>query len=157
MTVKSPIYPPSYTLPSKLVLYKLIFRACCGAPTDSDTAQLKSWVESYEDQEALRAQLSTAQLVAFVPDGAVLPRAAGHLDTPLGGRSVVAFQSPSSLTTTVSSFNFSIIGFVVVFVFINVAAFLLYCSMYTKSDCKQRSSHVNRVLVSWVCCTSICQ
>ena len=65
----------------------------------------------------MRAQLSTAHLIAFVPDGAVLPRAAGHLDTPLGGRSVVAFQSPPSLKTTVSSFNFFkflLLGFVVV-------------------------------------------
>ena len=64
---------------------------------------MRSWVESYEDQEYLRAQLDAKGLVAFVPDGAVLPRAAGNLDTPLSGGDVVAFKSPPSTAVEVGA------------------------------------------------------
>ncbi|XP_063695351.1 uncharacterized protein LOC134826784 [Bolinopsis microptera] len=84
-------------------VHNIVIRACCGESTDK--TELQNWVESYEDQEALRKQLSAAQLIAFVPDGAILPRSAGHLDTPHSGRGVVSFQSPPSLKVTLKCPN----------------------------------------------------
>ena len=65
-----------------------------------DSGTVQRWVECYEDQESLRGQLEGLGLVAFVPDGAVLPREAGDKDTPLRGN-VVKFTSPPSLSVTV--------------------------------------------------------
>ena len=81
----------------------IVFRACCGEARD--TAVVRRWCEVHEDQEALREQLHQAGLVAFVPDGAILPRAAGHLDTPLTGTGVVAFESPDSVKITMKCPN----------------------------------------------------
>ncbi|KAH9162977.1 hypothetical protein LEN26_000709 [Aphanomyces euteiches] len=44
--------------------------------------------------------LSSQNLVAFVADGAILPRESGHLDTPLGCPPAKPFQSPESLIHT---------------------------------------------------------
>jgi predicted ABC-class ATPase len=54
-------------------------------------------VTSVSDQEWLRRQLPHAGLVAFIADGAVLPRAAGDSDLPLTDPTVVPFTSPPSL------------------------------------------------------------
>ena len=51
-----------------------------------------------EDQEALREMLRAEGLVAFVADGAVLPRASGVSDKPL--RDAVPFASPETLRRT---------------------------------------------------------
>merc|ERR1719409_1445676 len=59
--------------------------------------KLRNHIFSVEDQEWLRNQLDSAGLVAFVPDGAILPRASGADDRPMSGSGVVAFQSPSTL------------------------------------------------------------
>ena len=48
-----------------------------------------------EDQEAIRSQLKEKHLVAFVADGAVLPRESGISSRPM--RDSVAFSSPDSL------------------------------------------------------------
>ena len=53
-------------------------------------------VETVEDADALRRQLAEKKLVAFLPDGAVLPRESGVSDRPLCGE-VVPFHSPDSL------------------------------------------------------------
>ena len=50
-----------------------------------------------EDADALRAQLSARGLIAFVADGAVLPRASGVDDRPAAARAVVPFHAPDSL------------------------------------------------------------
>ncbi len=50
-----------------------------------------------EDSSALRAQLADHGLVAFVREGAVLPRRSGIDDTPLARARAVAFESPESL------------------------------------------------------------
>jgi predicted ABC-class ATPase len=55
------------------------------------------FVELIENQEHLRAQLEERGLVAFVADGAVLPRASGASDRPLSGDAAVPFESPESL------------------------------------------------------------
>lgn len=53
-----------------------------------------------EDARALRAQLDQRGLVAFVGDGALLPRLSGVSDEPLAATEAVAFRSPPSLRVT---------------------------------------------------------
>lgn len=88
-----------------------------------DAAALRRHVECVEDSQALRSQLAGLKLVAFVADGALLPRASGASDLPLasgGGGSggardgalgggggggvscaVVPFRAPDSLAVEV--------------------------------------------------------
>ena len=65
--------------------------------SSQDQAALKKHVECVEDQAFLRCQLSGANLVAFVRDGAVLPRASGADDRPMDESNVTLFKSPESL------------------------------------------------------------
>jgi predicted ABC-class ATPase len=67
-----------------------------------DTAAATVHVACVEDQDALRAQLPALGLVAFVGDGACLPRASGASDAPLSQAASVAFASPSELAVTVT-------------------------------------------------------
>lgn len=62
---------------------------------DCDFNELVMHVDSVDDQVWLQSQLKTHGLVAFVRDGAVLPRASGADDRPL--LDGLPFQSPSSL------------------------------------------------------------
>ena len=64
-----------------------------------DQDQCLSFVECVENQEAIRRQLDESGLVAFVANGAVLPRETGISDRPLSGDHVVSFQAPKSLET----------------------------------------------------------
>ena len=57
---------------------------------------LQKHVQSVEDQEYLRHQLSVSNLVAFVRDGAVLPRVSGADDRPMDLSNVTLFRSPDS-------------------------------------------------------------
>lgn len=50
------------------------------------------------DQALLRVQMKEQKLLAFVADGAILPRASGVSDKPMKG--AVAFESPGSLRVT---------------------------------------------------------
>ncbi len=50
-----------------------------------------------EDADALRAMLTEHGLIAFVADGAILPRASGVDDRPLNAAEVVPFRTPESL------------------------------------------------------------
>lgn len=61
-----------------------------------DVQDLQQHVETVEDADWLRQQLVTHKLVAFVPDGAVLPRSSGVDDRPLAA-AVIPFQAPESL------------------------------------------------------------
>jgi len=54
-----------------------------------------------ENQEHIRGQLDRLGLVAFVADGAILPRESGASDKPLPAKQAVAFQSPESLRVTI--------------------------------------------------------
>ena len=54
-------------------------------------------VATAEDADWLRGQLDEAGLVAFVPNGAVLPRRSGVDPRPMSGEGVVPFCSPESL------------------------------------------------------------
>lgn len=61
-----------------------------------DAAEIRYHVETVEDADWLRQQLGERGLVAFIPDGAILPRRSGVDDQPLSS-DAVAFQSPESL------------------------------------------------------------
>ncbi len=67
-----------------------------------DTQVLKSHIESAEDADFLRARLDAMGLVAFVANGAILPRATGIDPRPLDSARCVAFQAPPGLETTVT-------------------------------------------------------
>ena len=61
---------------------------------------IQRFVETSEDADALRGQLRERGLVAFVANGAILPRRSGVDDRPLAGNNVIPFQSPDSLRVT---------------------------------------------------------
>lgn len=58
--------------------------------------ELIKYVNSAEDQDALRTSLKDNNLVAFVANGSLLPRQSGICDKPMQGR-IISFQSPASL------------------------------------------------------------
>jgi predicted ABC-class ATPase len=62
-----------------------------------DADALRTHVETVEDARALRAQLAGHGLVAFVADGAVLPRRSGVEDTPLEPGRATPFRAPDAL------------------------------------------------------------
>lgn len=65
---------------------------------------LRTHVEIVEDSVALREQLEQKGLVAFVADGAILPRRSGVEDTPLE-QGAVPFESPPSLRVELTAPN----------------------------------------------------
>jgi predicted ABC-class ATPase len=60
-----------------------------------DAAAIEHHVETVEDADWLRQQLLEHGLVAFIPDGAILPRRSGVDNQPLSA-DAVAFQSPET-------------------------------------------------------------
>ncbi|MBD2234655.1 ABC-ATPase domain-containing protein [Phormidium tenue] len=64
-----------------------------------DGAQIQHHADTAEDAEALRSQLSAHNLVAFVADGAILPRRSGVDERPLVAQAV-PFTAPESLRVT---------------------------------------------------------
>ncbi len=68
-----------------------------------DLAALERHCAAVEDQVALRDQLAGRGLVAFVADGAVLPRRSGVDDRPL--QDGIPFASPESLRVTLQAPN----------------------------------------------------
>ncbi|GAB4354677.1 MAG: ABC-ATPase domain-containing protein [Gammaproteobacteria bacterium] len=58
--------------------------------------EVEAHLDSAEDQAALRRWLAGSGCVAFVADGAILPRLSGVDDRPLGGEAI-AFRAPPSL------------------------------------------------------------
>lgn len=69
-----------------------------------DTQAVQTHVEVAEDADALRDQLADRGLVAFVANGAVLPRRSGVDDRPLE-QDAIRFQSPPSLQVTLTTPN----------------------------------------------------
>ena len=65
-----------------------------------DNMALIRHIQTAEDADALRDRLEGLDLVAFVADGAVLPRASGIDSSPLTAGKVVRFESPQSLRVT---------------------------------------------------------
>lgn len=66
-----------------------------------DADALRLHVRTVEDARALRAQLASRGLVAFIADDAALPRASGVDDRPL--RDFVPFRSPDTLRVTLET------------------------------------------------------
>lgn len=77
----------------ELVARALVFGAL-------DEGQVREAVEVNEDAEVLRAQLVEKKLVAFVANGAVLPRRSGVDQRAMDGEGVVGFAAPESLQVT---------------------------------------------------------
>ena len=63
--------------------------------------EAEAFVACVENQEHLRSRLHALGLVAFVADGAILPRASGASDEPLPREQAVPFRSPESLRVTI--------------------------------------------------------
>ncbi|MCL6437628.1 MAG: ABC-ATPase domain-containing protein [Rubrobacteraceae bacterium] len=79
-------------------LPKVVGASLVPAGVDEEAARFH--VETIEDAERLRGMLPSLGLVAFVADGAVLPRESGASDRPLTG-GAVPFESPEELRVTV--------------------------------------------------------
>ena len=85
-------------------LKKMLFEyvPACAAKTlryaVSNKAELQKWIELADDQKAIRGQLSARSLVAFVANGAILPRRSGVDDRPM--QNAVTFVSPAENEVT---------------------------------------------------------
>jgi len=62
-----------------------------------DTNALEKHISVMEDAEHLRARIDSLGLVAFIADGAVLPRRSGTSDLPMAQEQVIPFASPPAL------------------------------------------------------------
>lgn len=83
---------------SSLVTSSLVSRA-------HDPADVALHAETNEDAEFLRAQLSERGLVAFVANGAVLPRRSGSDDRPMALADAVPFQAPPEFEVELDRLN----------------------------------------------------
>lgn len=72
-------------------------QALCMPPVSHGEAKLH--VETAENHDALRTQLSAMGLVAFIADGSLLPRESGASDRPAKG-DAVRFETPPGLRVT---------------------------------------------------------
>ncbi len=82
-------------------LPEVVRRGLVPAPEGGvDVERARLHVETVEDADHLRRLLSGLNLVAFVADGAVLPRESGASDRPLRG-SAVPFKSPQEYRVAV--------------------------------------------------------
>jgi predicted ABC-class ATPase len=68
-----------------------------------DMSELVRQVDTAEDCETIRHTLPELGCVAFVPDGAILPRRSGIDQRPLTGPEVVAFGAPDSLRVEIDT------------------------------------------------------
>ena len=68
-------------------------------------APLRAHVETVEDAAALRAELEPRGLVAFIADGAILPRRSGVDDRPLPAEQARPFVAPERLRVTIETPN----------------------------------------------------
>lgn len=72
-----------------------------------DAKEVKKTVDLAEDQQYMRAQLKELGLVAFVANGAVLPRESGVSGCPM--KDAVKFKSPASMEVTMELPHFGTI------------------------------------------------
>ncbi|MDZ7839116.1 MAG: ABC-ATPase domain-containing protein [Actinomycetota bacterium] len=68
-----------------------------------DKQQALKFVQVNEDQDYLRAQLSSHNLVAFIANDSILPRRSGISDRPLPPSEAIPFKSPPQLETTLTA------------------------------------------------------
>jgi predicted ABC-class ATPase len=81
-----------------------VVRASLLAQAHDDDA-IERHAAANEDADALRSALADRALIAFVADGARLPRRSGIDDRPLEGDDVVPFRSPQSMRVTLQTPN----------------------------------------------------
>src|SRR5690606_6178929 len=72
-------------------------------PREGPRWSLQTHLDTVEDQQVLREALAERGLIAFVADGAILPRESGVSDRPLQGPRVVPFRAPDSLAVTLET------------------------------------------------------
>lgn len=85
---------------ARILLEELPARVQQAIDPDPDRfRRLREQVDVVEDQHALRQQLEEHGLVAFLADGAVLPRASGVSSAPLQASGVRPLRAPASLRT----------------------------------------------------------
>src|SRR5690606_6100001 len=70
-----------------------------------DQQKLMAHIHSVEDQDCLRDSLEQHGLVAFIANGAVLPRQSGVSQLPMTGAGVVPFEAPKSVEVTLATPN----------------------------------------------------
>jgi predicted ABC-class ATPase len=75
------------------------------APATCDLEALRRHALLAQDSAALRDQLGKSALLAFIPDGAILPRLSGIDDRPLAASAAVAFESPAGLRVKLEAPN----------------------------------------------------
>lgn len=84
-----------------LDVVEAVERALLFSSLDADA--LRCQVETVEDARALRDQLASRGLVAFVAGGACLPRKSGVDDRPFPFEQAVPFRAPESLRVTLEA------------------------------------------------------
>jgi predicted ABC-class ATPase len=84
------------------ILPRIAERALWWANLDAEEAH--RFVECIENQESIRARLDDLGLIAFVGDGARLPRESGASDRPLG-HDTIPFDSPDSMRVQIPLCN----------------------------------------------------
>lgn len=68
-----------------------------------DEGRARDWIRTTEDHDHLQRGLAERGLVAFVRDGAILPRTTGVSQSPLGG--AVPFEAPEPLRVSVPTLH----------------------------------------------------
>ena len=66
-----------------------------------DEERALAFVDCIDNQESIRAQLDALGLVAFIADGAILPRSSGASDRPLSRQQAQSFRAPDSLRVSI--------------------------------------------------------
>ncbi len=69
---------------------------------ETDTESLARFVRCIENQETIRSRLEAMNLIGFVADGAILPRAGGNSDRPMPEEAAVPFESPERFRVAIS-------------------------------------------------------
>ncbi len=80
----------------KLVQKSLLFKSL-------DRTPLVNHIQAAEDQDFMRKSLEEKGLIAFIANGAILPRRSGIDQRPLEKKDAVVFQSPPSLEVELDS------------------------------------------------------
>ncbi len=75
------------------------------APAVRDLESLRRHALLAEDSKALRDRLEEHDLVAFIPDEAILPRRSGIDDRPLSAEKAIPFRAPDSLRVALQAPN----------------------------------------------------
>lgn len=74
-------------------------------PATGDLESMRRHARLAEDSSLLRAQLDEHGLIAFIPNGAILPRRSGVDDRPLSRSEAVPFAAPERLAVTLRAPN----------------------------------------------------